>query len=280
MSEHLRLRIVCAIGRQEVRIILRNRWVLAYALILAALSFAVAYFGLAVIEFTGFQSFQRVAVSLLNLALYLIPLGAMLMTVQSFRPEGGATDQLFSEPVTVGEIVIGKTLGLMASHLLATVLGLSFTGILVGSRNSLEGLGAYLTLLAFSLLTGAVFISVAVLLSVLSHREVKAYALILVTWFFAVILYDLLVIGINFLVPEYWGNRLSTAAVFMNPVDAARVATILSICGRELFGAAGAKLVRDLGGITQAVFCLTCALVVWAVVPLAASIQALKRHDL
>ena len=279
MAELPRSRIVGTIARQEARIVLRNRWVLAYGAILAALSFAVAYFGLAVIEFTGFQSFERTAVSLLNLMLYLVPLGAMLMAVQSFRPEGGATDQLFAEPVAVSEIVIGKALGLMTAHVLATVLGLSFTGILIGSRIGFEGVGDYLTLLGFSILIGLVFISVAVLLSVVCRREVKAYAVILAAWFVAVILYDLLVIGVSFLLPEFWANRLNTAAVFLNPVDAARVATILSVSGREMFGAAGAKLSRDLGGISQAVLCLTGALVAWVLVPLAASIQLLKKQD-
>ncbi len=101
-------RIVGTIARQELRIILRNRWIMFYSAIFAVLTLAVSYFGLAVIEFTGFQEFNRTAVSLLNLVLYIVPLATMLMAVQSCRTEGGATDQLFAEPVTLTEIVLGQ----------------------------------------------------------------------------------------------------------------------------------------------------------------------------
>ena len=125
-------RPVATIARHELRIVLRSRWVPVYALIFASLTFAVSYFGLTVVEYTGFQEFDRTAVSLLNLVLYVVPLATMLMAVQSFRDEGGATDQLFTEPVTKGEIVLGKLIGLSLAHILATVVGFGLTGVMIG----------------------------------------------------------------------------------------------------------------------------------------------------
>lgn len=274
------LRIVGVIARQELRIILRNRWIMFYSAIFAVLTLAVSYFGLAVIEFTGFQEFNRTAVSLLNLVLYIVPLATMLMAVQSFRTEGGATDQLFAEPVSLTEIVLGKMTGLVGAHVLATVLGFSFTGVLVGAKVGTRGMSSYLTLVGFTILVGIVFVAVASMLTILARRGNRAYAVVLVAWFAMVLLFDLLIIGLGFVLPETMANRTAFAGVFLNPIDATRVATLLAVSGKEMFGPAGAQLVRSLGGVSQAVTLLVSVLVVWIAVPTAVGTVSLSRQDL
>ena len=273
-------RIVATIARHELRVTLRNRWLAFYGAIFAVLALSVSYFGLVVIEFTGFQEFDRTAVSLLNLVLYIVPLATMLMAVQSFRAEGGTTDHLFAEPVTLTEIVLGKIAGLVVAHLLATVGGLSFTGILVAIEVGSRGFASYLILVGFTILLGAVFITLAAMLTVLSRRDARAYAVVAVTWFSAVLLFDLVIIGLGFALPEVWANRTAFAGVFLNPVDATRVATMLSISGKEMFGPAGAQLVRGLGGVPQAVALLVAALVAWIVLPATVATISLSRQDL
>jgi len=280
MSNLLDWGIVATIARQELRITLRSRWVLVYATIFAVLALAVSYFGLAVIEFTGFQEFDRTAVSLLNLVLYIVPLATMLMAVQSFRTEGGATDHLFAEPVTVTEIVLGKVIGLMGAHVLATVLGFSFTGVFVGSKVGTQGVSSYLVLVGFTVLVGMVFVAIASLLTISAGRGARAYAVVLVAWFVIVLLFDLVIIGLSFALPENWANRTAFAGVFLNPVDAARVGTMLAISGKEMFGSAGAQLVRLLGGVSEAVVLLVASLLFWIAIPIVGSILTLGRQDL
>jgi len=273
-------KLVVTIARHELRIILRSRWVAVYALVFAVLTLAVSYFGLAVIEFTGFQEFNRTAVSLLNLVLYVVPLATMLMAVQSFRGEGGTTDQLFAEPVTLTEIVLGKLLGLFSAHILATVLGFGFTGVMVGAKIGSGGMWSYLTLVGFTILVGMVFISIASMLTIMVHRGTRAYAVVLLAWFALVLLFDLMIIGLSFLLPQVWANRIAFFGVFMNPIDATRIATLLAISGREMFGSAGAQLVRALGGTIQAIVLLTTALLAWVVLPAAVARISLGRQDL
>lgn len=271
--------ILRAVARQELRILLRSRWVLAYAAIFALLTFGVGYFGLAVIEYTGFQSLDRTAASLLNLVLYIVPLATLLMAVQSFRPEGGVTEQLLAEPVTGAEIVLGKLTGLAAAHALSVLLGFGITGALIAVRAGAGGLRAYLAVVVFTLLVGLVFLALGALLTLLARRSVKAYALVMVAWFVLVLLFDLVVIGLTFAVPERWANRLALGALFANPVDATRVGALLTVSGKELFGAAGAVLVRALGGTGPATALLIAALALWIAVPAALAIAALRRQD-
>lgn len=272
--------LVGLVARQEMRLALRNRWLVSYSALLAALTLTVSYFGLAVIEYTGFQGFDRTAVSLLNLVLYIVPLAALLMGVQSFRAEGGATEQLFSEPLTPAEIVLGKLGGLALSHLLATVLGFGFTGVLIGLKVGSRGFQTYLYLVGFTLLIGWVFIALSSLLCILSGRTVRAYAVVLAAWFVLVLLFDLLLIGLSFLLPELWANRLAVAGVFLNPIDTARVAATLSLSGSEVYGPAGARLLRSLGSLPAATTLLTSTLLAWIVLAAGGAIFFLNRRDL
>jgi Cu-processing system permease protein len=270
---------LAAIARQELRVLLRSRWVLAYAAVFAVLTFGVGYFGLAVIEYAGFQSLDRTAVSLLNLVLYIVPLATLLMAVQSFRPEGGVTEQLLTEPVTAAEIVLGKLAGLAGAHALSVLVGFGLTGALIAVRVGTGGLRAYLTVVAFTLLVGLVFSALGALITLLARRSLRAYALVMVAWFVLVLLFDLVVIGLTFTVPERWANRLALGALFANPVDATRVAALLGISGRELFGPAGAVLVRALGGTGPATAWLVAALVLWIALPAAFAVGALRRQE-
>lgn len=279
MSRRFDARIAGVIARQELRVLLRSRWVGVYAAVFAVLTFGVSYFGLAVVEFTGFQSLDRTAVSLLNLALYVVPLATMLMAVQSFRPEGGVTEQLLTEPVTAGEIVAGKLAGLAGAHALSVLIGFGVTGALIALRVGSRGLPAYLTVVAFTLLCGLVFLALGALLTLWVRRSLRAYALVMVSWFVLVLLFDLVVVGLTFVVPAGWANRLALGALFANPVDAARVAALLGISGRELFGPAGAQLTRALGGTAPAVALLAGVLLLWTVVAAGLSIAALRRQD-
>lgn len=271
--------VVATIARQELRVLLRSRWVLAYAGVFAVLTLGVGYFGLSVIEFTGFQSLDRTAVSLLNLVLYVVPLATLLMAVQSFRPEGGVTEQLLAEPVTGTEIVLGKLAGLAGAHALSVLLGFGLTGALIAARVGTGGLRAYLAVVAVTLLVGLVFSSLGALITLLARRSLRAYALVLVAWFVLVLLFDLVVIGLTFTVPERWANRLALGALFANPVDASRVTALLGISGQELFGPAGAVLVRALGGTGPAAALLVGALVLWIALPAAIAVAALRRQD-
>lgn len=280
MKKSLDWENLLTIARQELRIVLRNRWIQVYAGVFALLALAVSYFGLAVIEFTGFQEFDRTAVSLVNMVLYLVPLAALLMAVPSFRSEGGAADQLFTQPVTLAEIVFGKLLGLSAAHLLATLLGFSFTGILIAAKAGNRGLGSYLALIGFTGLVGIVFLSLSSLLTVLSGRGSRAYAVVLLAWFGSVLLFDLIIIGVSFLLPESWANRAALAGVFLNPVDATRVAALFCIAGPEVFGAAGAQLHRLLGGPAQSVLLLLMVLGAWTLLPALLATRSLRRQDL
>ena len=268
------------ISRQELIINVRNRWTLLFAAVFGVLVLAISYFGMITGGALGFQGFARTSASLLNMVLYLVPLVALVMGTLSFTSETSAGELLFSQPVTRGEILIGKFLGLFASICTATLIGFGLAGVIIAARAGTEGSFRYPALVGFSLLLALVFLSLSALISALCQRKSKAFGVALFAWFFFVLFYDLLVIGGTFLFKERTANTLILGSLFGNPVDIVRVASLMTLNGKHIFGAGGAALLKFFGGESLSFVLLLVALCGWVVGPLLFAQRLLKRQDI
>jgi Cu-processing system permease protein len=211
------LGIILTVARQELIINIRNKWTLVFAVVFGGLTLAISYFGLITAGTMGFQGFARTSASLLNLVLYVVPLLSLTMGTLSLTSEKSASELLFSQPVTRTEIMIGKLAGVFASIALATLMGFGFAGIVIASRAGTDGGIRYPLLVVFSLLLAMVFLSLAALVSMLCQRKTKAFGFILFLWFFFVLFYDLMVIGLT----SSLGNALPISS-FLLPCSGTR----------------------------------------------------------
>ncbi|HLG16246.1 MAG TPA: ABC transporter permease subunit [Blastocatellia bacterium] len=269
-----------AIARQELIINIRNRWTIVFAAAFGVLVIAISFFGLVTAGAIGFQGFQRTSASLLNLVLYIIPLVAMTMGTLSFSSEKSASELLFSQPVTRTEILLGKLAGLFAAILTATLFGFGFGGLIIAARAGTTGFSRYPVFVGFALVLALIFLSLSALISALCRRKAKAFGVALFAWFFFVLFYDLMVIGGTFVFKERTANAFIFASLFGNPVDMVRVASLIALDGKEIFGAAGAALVKFLGGEATGVVALIGALSLWIVAPVLAARRLLERQDI
>lgn len=271
---------VKTIARQELVVNIRNRWTLIFAALFGLLTLAISYFGLATAGAIGFQGFARTSASLLNLVLYIVPLVALTMGTLSFTSEKGASELLFSQPVTRAEILLGKLAGLFASIATATVAGFGLAGVVIAVKAGTTGAARYPVFVGLSLLLALVFLTLAALVSAWCHRKSKAFGAALFLWFFFVLFYDLIVIGGTFLMKERAANQFIFVSLFGNPVDMTRVAGLMALDGKEIFGAAGAALTRSLGGDALSMLSLVGGLLVWVIASFAISQRLLKRQDI
>jgi Cu-processing system permease protein len=271
---------ITTIARQELVINIRNRWTLVFAGVFGVLVLSVSYFGLVITGAVGFQGFARTSASLLNMVLYIVPLVALVMGTLSFTSEKSASELLFSQPVTRGEILLGKFLGLFASILTATLIGFGLGGTVIAANSGSEGSLRYPAFVAFSLLLALIFLSLSAFISTLCRRKSKALGAALFVWFFFVLFYDLLVIGLTFLLRERTANAFIFGSLFGNPVDMVRVASLMTLNGKDIFGAGGAALLKFLGGESSSLALLLVALSFWVFVPLLIAQRLLKRQDI
>ena len=268
------------IARQELVVSIRNRWTLVFAGVFGVLVLAISYFGLVTGGAVGFQGFARTSASLLNMVLYIVPLVALTMGTLSFTSEKSGNELLFAQPVTRGEILLGKLFGLFASIFTAMLVGFGIGGVVIASQAGTEGSLRYPGLVGFSLLLALIFLSLAAFISTLCRRKTKAFGVALFVWFFFVLFYDLLAIGLTFLFTERTANLFIFGSLFGNPVDMMRVASLMILNGTDIFGAGGAALLRFLGGERLSVAILIIALAVWVIAPLAGAQKLLKHQDI
>ncbi len=276
------MRAVALFARQELLLALRSRWTQIFAAVFGALSFAVAGAGYVLSGGHGVQDFARTAVSLVQLTLLLVPLTSLVIGVLSLAPERGAAELVFSQPVSRRTILIGKLLGLFLALAAAQAVGFGAAGAVVYSQSGGEGVSGFLLLVSASLVATAVFLGLAALLSAgaTGRRRTRALALALVVWFGAVVLVDLLALGLASLLPSGTASRVLILSAILNPVGALRTGTLLAIQGTGAFGAASLALLRFTKGPLGAGVALGLSLLLWLSVPTALALRRLRRADL
>lgn len=268
------------IARQELVINIRNKWTIIFAAVFGALVVSISYFGMMTEGFSGMQSFTRTSASLLNLVLYIVPLVALTMGTLSFTGDKGSTELLFSQPLSRSEVVLGKLFGVFFSIALSTLIGFTLAGGIVVAANGAEGFSRYISFVVLSLALSFVFLSLSLLVSTLSRRKSKAFGVALFVWFFFVLFYDLLALGGTLFLKGKTANTFLFLSLFGNPVDMVRVATLIILDNVTIFGAAGAAMLRFLGGQTASLLLLVGGLFAWMTIPLFLSNILMRRQDI
>src|SRR5665647_806051 len=90
------------IAAKEFRDRIRNRWVIAVAIIFTLFALTIAYFGSAQQGEVGIHSIEVTIASLVSLVIYLIPLIALILGYDVIvgERERGSLDLLLSMPIT------------------------------------------------------------------------------------------------------------------------------------------------------------------------------------
>ena len=257
------------IVRKELRDALSNRWLIAYAVLLAALGLAATATGLDSASGLAIQAFGRTTATLMNLCLLLSPLVAVLMGAALIAGEQdrGTLEHLLAQPLTRTGLLLAKHLALVIALTSATLVGFLPAGILIAAATDISMLGHYLLFPVIAALAGMAMAGIGLVISVTSRSAVQAQGSAVFAWFGFVLLYDLLLMGSLAIsgVPAEW----LTAALIANPVDAARVLGVLALePDLYLLGPAGALLTARLTRAGAAAV-LIGVLALWATAPLA-----------
>ena len=220
---------------------IRNRWVLAVALVFTAFALVIAYFGAAQQGAVGFRSIDLTIASLVSLVIYLIPLIALVLGFDAIvgERERGSLDLLLSMPITRLELLLGKYLGLAAALAFSTIAGFGLVAIVLSAKLDLNALYHYFGFMLSSVLLGCAFLSLAVMLSVFAADRTRASGLAIATWFFFVLVFDLLLLGALVVTGGQWGGEIFPYLLLANPADVFRILNIFSLDDvRTLYGLA------------------------------------------
>jgi len=232
---------IATIASKEFWDRIRNRWVLAVALVFTAFALVIAYFGAAQQGAVGFRSIDLTIASLVSLVIYLIPLIALVLGFDAIvgERERGSLDLLLSMPITRLELLLGKYFGLAAALAFSTIAGFGLVAIVLSAKLDLNALFHYAGFMLSSVLLGCAFLSLAVMLSVFAADRTRASGLAIATWFFFVLVFDLLLLGALVVTGGQWGGEIFPYLLLANPADVFRILNIFSLDDvRTLYGLA------------------------------------------
>ncbi|MBT5810029.1 MAG: ABC transporter permease [Rhodospirillaceae bacterium] len=270
------------IAWQEIRDGLRNKWILAAALLLSLFALSITHLGSAPIGAVGASPLAVSIISLSSLTVFLLPLLGLLLSYDAVvgENERGTLLLFLSYPLKRWQFLAGKFLGQCLIIVIAVLIGYGVSGALtVAGMERVSGaeIGAYLTMMASSVLLGAAFIAIGYVISVVVGQRGAAGGLALSVWLGFVLIYDTLLLGM--IVGDEGSaisDRLFNVLLLLNPTDAYRLLnlTFLEDVSRhagitDIAGAGSADLTQSLASMT-----------LWIVIPFATAIAVFSKKEL
>ena len=232
---------IATIAGQEIRIGVRNRWILLATLILAVFSMALALLGSAPAGTLGVDRLTITVASLASLSVYLVPLIALLLAFDAIcgERERGTLLMTFSCPVSRPEFLAGKALGHTLVLIFALVFGYGMTAglLLATGGGSVSGLADFARLITTSVLLGVCFLAIGYVLSAVTRQSGTAAAAAIAVWLGMVVLYDLALLGVLVADPGgVFAAKVFPFAVLLNPADAFRLFNLTALGASDLVG--------------------------------------------
>ena len=210
-----------------------------------------------------------------------MPLIALLLSYDAVvgEVERGTLILLLSYPVGRGQVVLGKFLGHTAILAFATALGYGAAGwaLAVSSGGAdAESWRAFAAMIGSSVLLGAAFTALGILISVAARDRGTAAGLAIGVWLLLVLLYDMGMLGA--LVADH-GRFLSVplvnALLLINPTDIYRLFNLSGFDSIGQFaGMAGLS-----GQLRIPHGALLAALAAWVALPLLAAALLFRRRQ-
>ncbi|HKQ19185.1 MAG TPA: ABC transporter permease subunit [Candidatus Eisenbacteria bacterium] len=271
-------RRIHVVAREEYRRALETRWLFAFTALFAVLVLGLSFFGLAQSREVGFQGFSRLTLSLMNLVLFIVPLTGLVLGVGSIAGSAETLPLLLAQPVSRGEILAGKYIGLSAALAVAQALGFGAGGVVVALQAGPDQVAGFVTLVALSLILGWLSLATSLAIASLLPDRVKALSAALILWLLLVVAYDLAVLGATAILQGVPLQSVLFPALLLNPVDLARVLVTMAVGSGALFGPTSAVLVKLLGGPGGVGLGLV-VLAIETAVPLAIAARVFRRRD-
>ena len=273
---------ILIVAAKEFRDGFRNRWVLAIAVVFALLAMGLAYFGAAASGSVGFTSLASTIISLASLAIFLIPLIALLLSYDTLvgEDEQGTLLLLLTYPLTRSKLLLGKFIGHAGILVTSTVLGFGVAALLItalSDQDYEQSLWQAFTFFIISAtLLGWVFIAIAQVISVVVSEKSRAAGLALVVWFWFVLIFDLLLLGVLVIGQGRTGGDWLSYLLLLNPTDVFRLANL-----------AGFEAARNYSGMAAVAtgplfqpWSLVAVLVVWIIVPLSFALWRFRSRQI
>lgn len=244
--------------------ILRNKIVIAYAILLIIISMSV---------FSLEDNTAKGLLSLLNLILFIVPLVSIVFSTIYVYNSSEFIELLLSQPLQRRQIWLSLFTGLSTSLSVAFLIGVGipllffepgFTGVIMTITGCL---------------LSAIFVSIALLAEVYTRDKAKGIGVAILLWLYFAIIFDGLILFLLFQFADYPLEKPMMILSCLNPIDLSRIIILLRLDVSALMGYTGA-IFNEFFGTNYGFIVTLCVLVLWIVLPLRISLNKFKRKDL
>lgn len=252
----------------QLRHVLRARALVGY----------LAFFGLAaggMLHFGGGPA--RALPSLATVTLLVVPLVSLVFTTVFVFEQRRFTQLLLSHPVGRRPLFAGMYLGVTLPLAGAFLVGVGLP--LAWWRPGVDQLVPVALILAAGALLTAVFTALAFWVAVRVEEPARGLGAALLIWLGLTVIYDGVVLMASHAFSAYPLEKPMLAAMLANPVDLARVVTLMALDASALLGYTGAVFRQFFGSTGGVVLALGC-LALWVAIPTLVALRRFSRMDL
>lgn len=244
--------------------ILKNKIVLAYTLILAALSWS---------SFALEDNSAKGLLTILNVILFTVPLVSVLFSTIYLYNSSEFIELLLSQPVKRRKIWSSLFLGLSLSMTVAFFVGAGIP-LLINAPNSLGFM-----MIAIGCLITIIFVALAFLSSILTRDKAKGIGIAIMIWLFFALLFDGIVLFLLFQLSDYPIENFMVGLTALSPIDLARIQILMHLDVSAMMGYTGA-IFKDFFGTSLGLVISFLLLCLWAIVPFFISLKKFNKKDL
>jgi Cu-processing system permease protein len=244
--------------------ILKNKIVLVYTLLLSALAWST---------FALEDSSAKGILTMLNILLLTIPLVAILFSTIYLYNSAEFIELLLSQPIQRRTIWTSQFLGLSISLSFGFLIGAGIPILIFATPD------VGLTMVLIGVFLTVIFVSIAMLSSILSRDKAKGIGISVLLWLYFSILFDGILLFIIFQFAEYPIEKLVLFLSALSPVDISRILILLKLDVSALMGYTGAVFKQTFGNSYG--FLISFGILsFWALIPFLISLRMFNKKDL
>lgn len=244
--------------------IMRNRIMIVYTILLLLISASV---------FNLEDNPEKGLLSLLYVILIIVPLISIVFSTIYIYNAAEFMELLLAQPIRRTALLMSIFSGLCFSLVLSFLIGVGIP-VLVFSESE-TGIMLLLTGVALT----AVFVSLALLASVITRDKARGIGVAIMLWFYFALIYDGLLLFFLFQFSDYPLEKPMIILSSLNPIDLGRILILLKLDVAALLGYTGAVFRQFLGnsfGIIYSVFIM----MLWVIIPFGFALRKFSRKDL
>jgi Cu-processing system permease protein len=251
------------ITKSITRDLVRNWTLWIYVLFLSASSV-----GLFSIDGEG----GKATLGVLNLMLLIVPAFSLIFSVIYYFNSSDFVLLLLAQPLNRNTIITSFIFSLSIVFLIAVIAGCGIPLFLFA-----PDLTSLFVILAGAFLS-VIFVCLALLIGVNTREKSHGLGVALILWFYFALLFDGLILILLYAFNDYPIEKVAVYMTFLNPIDLARIMTLLHTDAAALMGYTGAVFEKFFNARTGTSIGL-CILAAWIFFPARAAIRKFNRKS-